>query len=431
MLELKVGENTWNPPDLSEEVMRLIEKKCTYSEESHEKILFLRIRPYIDLLYVDYKLKGSPGVGRVERFVFHENYVWTFEQEQLFAESCLNNQNCKYKYGFFDEIYDYYNEIHPEWKLKRYYTESVRLLDHIYHCMRKNTVKELLYKCGLDMLAKFSDGIDDFNLLAGSPSEVYGDVPMRALRRLNCEEAAKMLCHEQYRNLFKVLASSYSTIFDQPLNDAQCAYIKHLYDRKLTPKEIGRLYLGRRSELSGLWNVRQFKDFLSKLKVIERVGELGKIDQIYEKYLCETDDKGQLGEIEYYLLGDRKHYDRMIRVSNRKRNYAWQERDGQYVVRYPQTINDFCREAVYMSNCLLGYVDAFMDNTTTIMFLRREENVNEPFITMEIYKGELTQAYHRFNQDCTTEEAIWIKGFCYRHGIGCSGFYFDRAIDLA
>ena len=39
------------------------------------------------------------------------------------------------------------------------------------------------------------------------------------------------------------------------------------------------------------------------------------------------------------------------------------------------------------------------------MFMRRTADFNTPFITLEIYEGELTQAYHRFNEDCTEEEA--------------------------
>ncbi len=432
MLELKIGQNNWEPPELDEEeVMRIVTKKMPITEEQHERLLFLRIRPYIDTVYVNYKYKGEPGVGYMVRFVFREDYVWNAEQEQLFAELCIDNSDCTYKYGFFDEIFDYYNELHPEWRLKRYYTDSIRLLDHIYHCMRKNTVKELLYKCGLDMLAKHSSDIDDLDLLASSPSEVYGDMPMKLLRALNCEAGGMMLCHEEYRKLLKALGRTYGEVYSQPLNDAQCEYIKHLYDRDLTTKEIGRIYLARRAELSYMWHPRQFRDFLCKVKGVEALSDLAKIDSIYGNSLRAGEDDDEICEIKFYLLDGRETFDRRVRVSNRKREYDWQERNNGYVVRYPQTINDFCREAAYMRNCLLGYVDAFVTNATTIMFMRKNDDVNAPFITLEIYDGELTQAYHRFNNDCTSDEAKWIQGYCSRHGIGCSKFYFNREIDLA
>ena len=112
----------------------------------------------------------------------------------------------------------------------------------------------------------------------------------------------------------------------------------------------------------------------------------------------------------------------MIRRANRKRESSWQERGKGFVVRYPQTINDFCRESVYMSNCLLTYVDAMINGDTTILFVRREKDVNTPFITMEIYENELMQAYHKFNSHCTLRERSWILDYCERHGIGYSRY---------
>ena len=48
---------------------------------------------------------------------------------------------------------------------------------------------------------------------------------------------------------------------------------------------------------------------------------------------------------------------------------------------------------------------------------------------MEIYKCELMQAYHRGHEDCTEDEADWIRSYCARHKIGYSKFKFDREID--
>ena len=292
-------------------------------------------------------------------------------------------------------------------------------------------MKELLYKCGLDMLAKHSEDIDDLNILASSPSEVYGNMPMKILRALNCEFGGVMLCQERYRDLLKALGNVFGDIYAQPLNDAQCKYIMHLYDRNLTVKEIGRLYLARRAELSYLWHPLQYSDFICKQKGVEALSDIAKIDAIYGDSLSADKDEDEICEIKCYLLDGRENFDRQVRVSNRSREYDWQERNNGYVVRYPQTINDFCREAAYMHNCLLGYVDAFISNATTIMFIREEDNVNIPFITIEIYEGELMQAYHRYNRDCTEDEAEWIRKYCARHGIGCEHFYFNRELDLA
>ena len=79
---------------------------------------------------------------------------------------------------------------------------------------------------------------------------------------------------------------------------------------------------------------------------------------------------------------------------------------------------------------LMGYVESVIHNDTTILFLRKANDFNTPFITMEIFEGRLMQAYHRFNRDCTETEAQWIREYCERHGIDSEGFQFDRELDL-
>lgn len=82
-----------------------------------------------------------------------------------------------------------------------------------------------------------------------------------------------------------------------------------------------------------------------------------------------------------------------------------------------------------MCNCLITYVDAYINNDTTILFMRKADDFNTPFITIEIYGNTLMQAYHRFNEDCTPKEAEWIHDYCDRHGIEWGNFKFNNDID--
>lgn len=70
-----------------------------------------------------------------------------------------------------------------------------------------------------------------------------------------------------------------------------------------------------------------------------------------------------------------------------------------------------------------------MGGDTTILFMREASDPNRPFITIEIYKDELMQAYHRFNEDCTKEEAEWIASYCKRYGIRTGKFKFNAEED--
>lgn len=67
--------------------------------------------------------------------------------------------------------------------------------------------------------------------------------------------------------------------------------------------------------------------------------------------------------------------------------------------------------------------------------MRKVDDKNRPYISIEIFtdydgKSTLEQAYHRFNEDCTEQEAEIIKEYCHRHKIDTSNFHFDRTIDL-
>ena len=82
-----------------------------------------------------------------------------------------------------------------------------------------------------------------------------------------------------------------------------------------------------------------------------------------------------------------------------------------------------------MSNCLLTYLEAFVENDTDILLMRKADDVNTPFITLEIYQNTLLQAYHRFNRDCNEEEAEWIRGYCRKHEIYCEDYKFNWDLD--
>ncbi len=424
MLELNQNtKDAWIPPCVSEK-----ENICPEYEESF--VIFCT-EPYIDAYYIYYDAETDPVTKSMKRFSFHEGYRWSYEDEQFFEEKCLGNDKLYFNSDRMDEIFEYYSEKYPDWKLKRYYTKSMRLLDHIYHCMRRDSAKEMLYKAGLDELAVNVGLLEEIDLLSSKPSDLYDGVSMRALRALNCTAGAYFLSKEYNRKFVKELQVKYPKIFDEKLNEAQCRYLNYLIGGDLTVGETGRLFEARRKQLRGMWAPAQYQMFIQKEKEMNAMNELTSIDPIYKDFVEKKGvDKNKILELKYYLIRKRQEYDARIRRSNRKRNPDWEERNHGYVVRYPQTINDFCREAIYMSNCLLTYVEAYLHNDTTILLMRKTDNYNEPFITIEIFDKRLVQAYHRFNEDCTQEEAEWILDYCRRHEIDLGEFVFDRNIDM-
>ena len=437
MLEfLQNIENDWTPPKVSEEEQKVDNDKL--SEETNAYFIIFKTEPYIDAYYIHYNREGE-CIDYRKRFSFHEGYRWSIEDERLFDALCVNNDKICFDYGVIDSVYQYYSESYPDWNLKRYDTNSMRLFDHIYHCMRRGTAKEILYKAGLDELAANIDMMDEIDLLSSKPSDIYDGISMRGLRALNCKEGAKLLSTEYKRKFLKELQMKFPGIFKEKLNDAQSKYLNFLIEGELTVGEAGRLFGARRGKLMCIWAAAQYDMFIQKEKqneaAIREASKLALMDPIYRDYIGkitfneEDSVQNKIRILRFYLLQQREKYDIQFKRSNRMRNPNWQERDKGYVVRYPQTINDFCREAIYMSNCLMTYIDAYINNDTTILFMRKTDDYNTPFITIEIFRNKLMQAYHRYNMDCTAQEAAWILNYCSRHGIDRGEFRFDGSMD--
>ena len=435
-------EIEWNPPSVSCEKKIEIYQLCVKQKRDNlDYMAIIQVEPYIDaILYcAEVDVDGEVQI-KDYRFIFRENYIWNYEHESLFVEKCLRNGRIYCDGGMLDEVFDYYSKRFPEWKLQRYYTKPMRLLDHIYHCMQKGTAKEMLYKASLDELAENVDLMDEINLLSNKPSDIYEGLSMRTLRALNCKEGGVLLSKASNRAFVKDLQRTFPEMFKDRLNDSHCKYLQFLIDGELTMGEAGRLFLARKTRFLGMWLPTQYDMFIwdeeTKKEELAIAKEIADIDPIYKKYVErlknseEENVHSKITPLKTYLLCHRKEYDILMRRSNRKRRASWQERDNGYVVRYPQTINDFCREAIYMSNCLITYVDAYVNNDTTILFMRKIDDINMPFITIEIFNDRLMQAYHRFNHDCTKEEAEWILEYCARHNIDPGDFKFNADEDL-
>ncbi len=434
VLELNTNTNTWTPPVIPEVEMAYAVRDDVNARQSPEYLYIFKTAPYIDSIYIMYDSERNPI--EIKRFAIHEGYTWDMDSELFFHVHCAKTQVCGYSGGQIDRIYEEYKDSRPEWHIKRYWTKGLRLLDHIYNCLKENTAKEILYKAGLDELAAHIDEIDELNLLASKPSDIYDGLTMKVLRSVNCADGAGLVNDKTHRKFINELNRKFPDLFKDELNDAQCRYIRDLMEGGLTVDEAGRLFRSRKNDLAKIWSKSLYDNFMAKelrnKTRVELLKTLGSIDPIYKNYIKNVKDLMNdrlVKQLKFYLVLHREEYDRQIRVANRKRYDEWQERGKEYIVRYPQTINDFCRESVYMQNCLLSYVEAMIKNDTTILFMRRAQDVNKPFITLEVYQGKLKQAYHHFNEECTPQEAKWISDYCRRHGIRSLRFSFNHMLE--
>lgn len=285
----------------------------------------------------------------------------------------------------------------------------------------ERNAKDLLNKNGLDKLADQIEDIDELNILANEPSEIYDGLPMEVLRSINCHYGSALVNSKYNRLFLKKLYEKYPLLFPDKINSTQCIYLEHMINVNLSVDEVERLFSSKNVEFSKSFNCNILMDdesFMRKFTLI--CNELAAVDPIYEEFILTAsfeEYSDVIARLGVYLLRERKQYDEAIRISNKKRSPEWQECSQDYCVRYPQDINDFCREAIYSQDILLYYVNSIIRNETDILFIRKTKDMDRPFIALEIENNCFRQAFHRFERECNPEEVMWIRNYCDRHMI--------------
>lgn len=68
-------------------------------------------------------------------------------------------------------------------------------------------------------------------------------------------------------------------------------------------------------------------------------------------------------------------------------------KDKKFSIILPQQSNDVRKEGSILKHCVASYVDRITKGQTCILFCRENEDVNEPYVTVEVRNNAITQAY--------------------------------------
>lgn len=92
------------------------------------------------------------------------------------------------------------------------------------------------------------------------------------------------------------------------------------------------------------------------------------------------------------------------------KDFVWQE-DGLMIVLL-QSVDDIVAEGKALAHCVGGYAERHFKGQTTILFLRKTEEPDKPFYTMEINKtGKIQQCYGYRNNTANNPKPPEIKAF--------------------
>lgn len=79
-------------------------------------------------------------------------------------------------------------------------------------------------------------------------------------------------------------------------------------------------------------------------------------------------------------------------ITKKCKKYQYEE--GDYFIRQPHTPEEIIEEGRILRHCVGGYAKRHFEGSTTIMFLRKKEEPDIPFYTIEVdNKQKIVQCY--------------------------------------
>lgn len=400
-----IKENTWTPDFSDLDRIQRRAKEILHKPQQEVCIVFEKDRYMEVVIYNEYV------VSSFARFIIAPDYYWSWEEEIHFGK-ILKDECLAYDFEQFRDIYQRYSEEFPMWHLTFHTNHPLRLLDHIRQCMQHGSVKEILYKSGLDELAACMEGIEDYNMIGSSPSDIFSGLSIRLLRAINCPSGPLLLSTEKKRQKLLVLQNTYSWLFDESWNPSMCQYMNQMIEQGLDEKSIIQKFRKNYSKLRGFWVPSQYEVYTKELQIKEELSrELG--EKIYKK-IKEED----IANIHQLMIRNKEFWDAEITVSNMEREQMYIFADEQYSITYPQNIKEYVTEAIVQQNCLLVYLYDYVENYTDILFMRKVGMEEQPYITIEIFQENITQAFLKCNEKPEEEAIAWLKAYAADHGLG-------------
>ena len=161
----------------------------------------------------------------------------------------------------------------------------------------------------------------------------------------------------------------------------------------------GKMWEYEEEHLFKLYNYIAKCNLMNKkpLKVNNFMREYVETIKTYNLYKTEYDNK---------LLA--KNYD--------KHSEAWEFEYGDFKVVIPTTATDIIDEGKNMHHCVGSYVNAVLDNTTYICFIRHKDTPNDCYITCQVHtNGEIGQYFLAYDRHIRTDEDKEFKRAFQNH----------------
>ncbi len=368
-------------PKVSEEVVFRMEEYF-YDDDCSDAHIFPFVtvngsgEPYIDIYILDMMLYPC----NYRRFIISDGLRLSEDDEKCFL-SYIYNDHLHVEEKCFENMVEAVIKNFPTLNYKYYSVQDQKIaFDHIYYASHRSGVKEILYKAGLSNIAFKINEIPSYNLIGTSPDSIIGNnISIKLLRILNQPEFNGKLCTEGEIEHCKEIYNHYSGYIGKDLPSlSQWAYLEKLFDNEgiLARKGFNRTlyeYLSYYCDNDILGDYEKF--FMLREEYSDIIKQkIPKPDEVYGIV--------EVFEMLENLKGKLNYLDKTIKRRKDKNDYEY--RGDNYSVIMPGSILDFFKEAVAHGKWVMDYIDEHASGKITILFVRRNEEIDRSFVILEI-----------------------------------------------
>lgn len=120
------------------------------------------------------------------------------------------------------------------------------------------------------------------------------------------------------------------------------------------------------------------------------------------------------------VMNEQRERDKLkaLKKENHKVKKRYEETLKKYGLEYknlmivvPKAAEDIIKEGHDMHHCVGGYVSSVAQGKTTILFIRKKDNLNQSYYTMEVRNNEVKQCRGKYNAGMTPDVIAFVQKF--------------------
>lgn len=123
----------------------------------------------------------------------------------------------------------------------------------------------------------------------------------------------------------------------------------------------------------------------------------------------------------YNLKKEEYRYDAFVKHIKKWEKYAYA--NEEYSVIIPQHPHDLANEGIILHHCVKSYIDRVSAGVTNIVFIRKTNEIDKPFFTVEISNSDVVEQIHGFaNRNMCTEPGLdkFVKEWTEARKLKCN-----------